>query len=86
MSSVLDAPEEDIRAAWDILHGDRDDERRLIYKSLSGDYVYKLDREHEVKKIPEGGEFPRAPTIQWIADEDLLETVSNERDIDLPSN
>lgn len=85
MPSVLEAPEEDIRAAWEILHGDRDNERRLIYKTLSGDYVYKLDREYEVKKIPEGSEFPRSPTVQWIADEDLLETVSNDRGIDLPS-
>lgn len=84
MPSVLNAPEDDIKAAWEILHGSRDDERRNIKRTLSGDYVYKTDKEATVEQIPEGAEFPDPPIVQWIADEDLLRAVSNQRDIELP--
>jgi hypothetical protein len=83
MSSVLGAPEEDIKAAWDILHGSRDDERRHIKKSLSGDYVSKVDKDAFVEEASEGAEFPDPPQVLWIADEDLLATVANQRNITL---
>lgn len=83
MNSVLGASKEDLKTAWEILHGSRADERRNIKKSVSGDYVAKVDKDAFVEEIPEGAEFPDPPQVLWIADEELLETVANQRSISL---
>ena len=79
MSTITDADDTVVVAAYGVLTGESPQGTTGVRRSVSGDgtdAVYRVDPDadpSDVETVAESGEFPDAEAVLWRADRDLVE-------------
>lgn len=85
-STITDAPDDVVLAAWGVLSDEREEGTRGIRKVEPDDrspFVYRVDPDADatVEDVTPGGEFPDAEPVLWRADRALVEREIERRDL-----
>lgn len=86
-STITDADDAVVLAAWGVLTGEREQGVKRVRRVDPDDrsaFVYRVDPEADVttvENVAPSGEFPDADVVLWRADRDLVEREIDRRDL-----